>query len=147
MTRNEEGGKMKLNYVDHICIATKDIKKAEEHFSKAFGTEAFLRYADPDEKINVVCFRIGQTVLEFMEDSTGDGETANFIQKRGEGIMLVSFNVDNCESALEELKKKKVRLIDQKPRVWKEYKRRFAFLHPAETHGALMEVIDGEYPK
>jgi len=138
---------MKLNHVDHICIATKDIRKAEESFARAFGIEAFLRYSDPDEKINVVCFRIGETVLEFMEDSTGDGETAKFIRKKGEGIMLVSFNVDNCETALEELKQRSVRLIDQKPRIWKEYKRRFAFLHPAGTHGALMEVIDGEYPR
>ena len=142
-----EEGKMKLNHVDHICIATKDIRKAEESFARAFGIEAFLRYSDPDEKINVVCFRIGETVLEFMEDSTGDGETAKFIRKKGEGIMLVSFNVDNCENALEELKQRSIRVIDQKPRLWKEYKRRFAFLHPAGTHGALMEVIDGEYPR
>jgi len=76
---------MKLNHVDHICIATRDVRKAEESFSKAFSIEAFLRYTDPDEKINVVCFRIGQTVLEFMEDSTGEGETAKFVQKRGKG--------------------------------------------------------------
>lgn len=147
---NEEGGgegEMKLNYVDHICIATKDVKKAEDNFSKAFGIEAFLRYANPDEKINVVCFRIAQTVLEFIEDSTGNGETAKFIQKRGEGIMLISFNVDNCEDTLEELKKKNVLLVDQKPRLWKEYKRRFAFLHPTGMHGTLIEVIDGAYPK
>jgi methylmalonyl-CoA/ethylmalonyl-CoA epimerase len=137
---------MKLNYVDHICIATRDVKKAEEDFSRAFSIQPFLRYTDPDEKISVVCFRIGQTVLEFMEDPLGDGETAKFIRKRGEGIMLISFNVEHCERALEELKRKNVRLVDEKPRLWREYNRRFAFLHPAGMHGALMEVIDGAYP-
>ncbi len=138
---------MKLNYVDHICIATKNAKKAADDFSRAFTIQPFLRYTDPDEKLNVVSFRMGETVLEFMEDSTGDGETAKFIRKRGEGIMLISFNVDDCESALQELKEKDVRLIDKKPRLWKEYDRRFAFLHPAGMHGVLMEIIDGAYPE
>jgi len=138
---------MKLNYVDHISIATKDVKRAEGDFSKALSIEPFMRYTIQEDKINVVCFRIGETVLEFMEDTTGDGEVAKFVYKRGEGVMLISLNVDNCKNALEELKKNGVRLVNNEPRLWKEYNRRFAFIHPSEMHGVLMEVIDGSYPK
>ena len=79
------------------------------------------------------------------EDLDGTGEVAKFIRRAGEGVMLISYNVDNCEESLELLKRNKVRLIDQKPRWFAEYKRNFAFIHPAATHGALTEIIDGKY--
>jgi methylmalonyl-CoA/ethylmalonyl-CoA epimerase len=70
---------------------------------------------------------------------------AKFIRRAGEGVMLISYNVDNCEESLEVLKKNNVKLIDQKPRWFAEYKRNFAFIHPAATHGILTEIIDGKY--
>jgi methylmalonyl-CoA/ethylmalonyl-CoA epimerase len=80
-----------------------------------------------------------------MEDLDGTGEVAKFIRRAGEGVMLISYNVDNCEESLEVLKKNKVRLIDQKPRLFAEYNRKFAFIHPTATHGILTEIIDGKY--
>lgn len=138
--------KMKVNYVDHICIATKDVKKAEENYRKAFGWEVAYRYVDEPEKIKVVGFRVGDTAtcIEVMEDLDGTGQVAKFVEKRGEGVMLVSLNVDNCSGAIETLKNNGVRMIDDKPRYFAEYKRNFAFIHPAALHGVLTEVIDGE---
>jgi len=138
--------KMKVNYVDHICIATKDVKKAEENYRKAFGWEVAYRYVDEPEKIKVVGFRVGDTAtcIEVMEDLDGTGQVAKFVEKRGEGVMLVSLNVDNCSGAIETLKNNGVRMIDDKPRYFAGYKRNFAFIHPAALHGVLTEVIDGE---
>jgi methylmalonyl-CoA/ethylmalonyl-CoA epimerase len=137
---------LKVNYVDHICIATKDVKKAEEEYSKAFGWEVAYRYVDEPEKIRVVGFRVGPTptCIEVMEDLDGTGEVAKFISKRGEGVMLISFNVDSCENAIQTLKGNGVKMIDNKPRFFAEYKRNFAFIHPAATRGVLTEVIDGK---
>ena len=137
--------KLKPNYIDHISIAVKDIREAEEDFRRTFGWEADGRYSDDDEKINVVYFMIGQTALEIMEDMDGTGEVAKFIDKHGEGIMVFSINVDNTIDSLELLKRNGARLIDQKPRFAKELKRHFAFLHPKQCHGVLAEVIDGKY--
>jgi methylmalonyl-CoA/ethylmalonyl-CoA epimerase len=137
--------KLKPNYIDHISIAVKDIREAEEDFSLTFGWEADGRYSDDDEKINVVYFMIGQTALEIMEDMDGTGEVAKFIDKHGEGIMVFSINVDNTIDSLELLKRNGARLLDQKPRFAKELKRHFAFLHPKQCHGVLAEVIDGKY--
>ena len=80
-----------------------------------------------------------------MEDLDGTGEVAKFIRRAGEGVMIVSYNVDNCAESLDLLKRNKARLIDQKPRWFAAYKRNFAFIHPAPMHGILTEIIDGKY--
>jgi methylmalonyl-CoA/ethylmalonyl-CoA epimerase len=138
--------RLKANHIDHISIAVKDLKKAETHFKEAFGWEVDGRYSDYDEKINVAYFMIGPTALEIMEDMDGTGEVAKHISRHGEGVMVLSFNVDNTLEALQVLEQNGASLIDRKPRLAKELDRRFAFLHPRQCHGVLAEVIDGGYP-
>lgn len=135
---------IKANYLDHVSIAVRDVKKAEENFRKAFGWEVDGRYVDEDEKIRVSYFLFGPTGVELMEDLDGTGEVAKFIEKHGEGVMVLSFNVDNCGQALEELRKNGAHLIDQEPRFSKPTNRYFGFLHP-KTYGVLAEVIDGKF--
>lgn len=137
--------KLHTNHIDHISIAVKDLKKAEEDFKKAFGWEVDGRYSDYDEKIRVAYFMVGPTAFEIMEDMDGTGEVAKFIEKHGEGIMILSINVNNTAESLELLKRNGAALIDQKPRFAKELNRYFAFLHPRQCHGVLAEVIDGKY--
>ena len=137
--------KLETNFVDHICIAVKDVKQAEKDYTQAFGWEVAYRYTDDPEKIVVTGFMVGPTAIEIMEDLDGTGEVAKFIQRSGEGVMLISYNVDNCEKSLGILKRNGARLIDQKPRYFAEHDRNFAFIHPKSTHGILTEVIDGKY--
>ncbi len=73
---------------------------------------------------------VGPAAIEIMEDLDGTGEVAKFIQRAGKGIMLISYNVDNCPESLELLKRNNVKLIDQKPRWFTKHKRNFAFIHP-----------------
>jgi len=137
--------KLVTNFVDHICIAVKDVEQAEEDYINAFGWEVAYRYVDEPEKIKVTGFMVGPTAIEIMEDTDGTGEVAKFVQRNGEGVMLISYNVDNCEQSLEKLKRNNVQLIDQKPRFFAEHDRNFAFVHPKATHGILTEIIDGKY--
>ncbi|MBP1750629.1 MAG: 4-hydroxyphenylpyruvate dioxygenase/hemolysin-like protein [Deltaproteobacteria bacterium] len=137
--------KLKANCIDHISIAVKDLKKAEEDFKRAFGWEVDGRYSDHDEKINVAYFMIGQTALEIMEDIDGTGEVARFIAEHGEGIMVLSLKVDSTAESLELLKRNGADLVDRKSRFAKELNRHFAFLHPRQCHGVLTEIIDGKY--
>lgn len=137
--------KLKVNCIDHISIAVKDLKKAEEDFRRTFGWEVNGRYSDHDEKINVAYFMIGPTALEIMEDIDGTGEVAKFIAEHGEGIMVLSMNVDSAAESLELLKRNGVDPVDRKPRFAKELNRQFAFLHPRQCHGVLTEIIDGKY--
>lgn len=137
--------KLKVNCIDHISIAVKDLKKAEEDFRRDFGWEVDGHYSDHDEKINVAYFMIGPTALEIMEDMDGTGEVARFIAGHGEGVMVLSMNVDSAAGSLELLKRNGVNSIDRKPRLAKELNRHFAFLHPRQCHGVLTEIIDGKY--
>ena len=137
--------KINTNFVDHICIAVKDVNQAEKDYIAAFGWDVAYRYVDEPEKIRVTGFMVGPTAIEVMEDLDGTGEVAKFIQRSGEGVMLISYNVDNCAESLEKLKKNGTKLIDQKPRYFAEHDRNFAFIHPKATHGILTEIIDGGY--
>ncbi|OPY12401.1 MAG: Glyoxalase/Bleomycin resistance protein/Dioxygenase superfamily protein [Syntrophus sp. PtaB.Bin001] len=137
--------KVKVNFVDHISIAVRDVAKAERDFAEAFGWEVSGRYVDTGEKIRVSYFMVGPTAVEVMEDLDGSGEVAKFIEKHGEGVMVLSFNVDNCGQALQALTENGAKLLDEKPRFAKELNRYFAFLHPKFYHGVLPEIIDGEY--
>jgi methylmalonyl-CoA/ethylmalonyl-CoA epimerase len=137
--------KLNTNYIDHISIAVRDITEAEADFRQAFGWEVDGRYTDVDEKSNVAYYMIGQTALEIMEDLDGTGAVARFIDKHGEGIMVLSMNVDNALESLGLLGRNGARLIDRKPRLARELNRYFAFLHPKQCHGVLAEIIDGSY--
>jgi len=136
---------LKVNCIDHVSIAVKNLRKAEEDFKEAFGWEVDGRYSDYDEKINVAYYMIGPTALEIMEDMDGTGEVAKFIAAHGEGIMVLSMNVDSAAESLDLLKRNGVDLVDRKPRFAKELNRYFAFLHPRQCHGVLTEIIDGKY--
>jgi len=137
--------KLKVNCIDHISIAVKNLKKAEENFKETFGWEADGRYSDVDEKINVAYFMIGPTALEIMEDMDGTGQVAKFITNHGEGIMVLSMGVDSAAESLGLLRRNGADLVDSKPRFARELGRHFAFLHPRQCHGVLTEIIDGNY--
>jgi methylmalonyl-CoA/ethylmalonyl-CoA epimerase len=87
---------------------------------------------------------LGQTNLELIQDTTTDGVIARHISKRGEGIQHVAYEVEDIDAALEELKAKDVRLIDEVARPG-AHNSRVAFLHPKATNGVLTELV--EYPK
>ena len=92
-------------------------------------------------KLRVARYKIGEVYFEIMEDTTGDGDVARSIERRGEGLFLVSFKVPDAQEALAEAKRKGYRTIDEKPRPWRNSQ--YGFLHPSGTNGTLVEFIDG----
>ena len=131
---------MKLDKIDHISIAVKDIKDARNRYEKTLNITPDELYKDENEKINVARYNIGETVFELMESTDVDGEVAKFIDKRGEGIFLISFKVDNVEEVLKSLKDKGINVIDEIPRKFGD--RKYTFIHPKELCGVLVELID-----
>ena len=96
-------------------------------------------YVDDLEKIRVARYWIGEVGVELMESTTPDGPVAKFVETRGEGVMLISFNVDNTREAMEELKEKDYPIIgDARP--FRDCE--FAFVHPKKLNGVLTEIID-----
>jgi methylmalonyl-CoA/ethylmalonyl-CoA epimerase len=79
--------------------------------------------------------------VELLESTAPDGPIARYLEKKGEGIQHVAFRVENIESALQELKDKGIRLIDEKPRKGAGGAK-IAFLHPKFTGGVLVELCE-----
>ena len=131
---------MKVKKIDHICIAVKNLEDAKKIWQPLLGkSKPDDEYIDEPEKINVARYYLGKVGFELMESTSPDGEVAKFIEKRGEGIMLVSFNVDNTRKAMSELKEKGYPFIGD-ARKFRDCE--FAFVHPKAANGVLLEFID-----
>jgi methylmalonyl-CoA/ethylmalonyl-CoA epimerase len=132
--------KMKINKVDHICIAVKNLDEARKVWEPVLGKSSpDVEYIDKSEKIKVARYWLGEVGFELMESTTPDGDVARFIEKRGEGVMLISLNVDNTREAMGELQQKDYPFIGG-ARPFQDCE--FAFVHPKKMNGVLLELID-----
>ena len=131
---------MKVNKIDHICIAVRNLDEARKVWEPILGkSEPDDPYVDEPEKIRVARYWLGEVGFELMESTSPDGDVAKFIEKRGEGIMLLSFNVDNTREAIDELTAKGYPFIGG-ARPFRDCE--FAFVHPKAVNGVLLELID-----
>jgi len=140
---------MNINRVDHICVAVKDLEAAQRAWEPVLGkTGPDETYVDEVAKVRVARYMIGQTGLELMEDTTGDGNTARFIEKRGEGIMLIGLNVDSARGSLQELKEAGYPLIADPEHgevLPSALDCEYGFVHPRALNGVLLEIIDYDW--
>jgi len=131
---------MKVNKIDHICIAVKNLGEARRIWEPVLGkSKPDDEYIDAPEKIKVARYWVGEVGFELMESTAPDGEVAKFIEKRGEGVMLISLNVDSTRRAMDELKGKGLSFIGG-VRPFRDSE--FAFVHPKKMNGVLLEIID-----
>ena len=131
---------MKVNKIDHICIAVRNLEEARKLWEPILGkSEPDDPYVDEREKIRVARYWLGEVGFELMESTTPDGDVAKFIERRGEGMMLLSFNVDNTREAIDELTAKGYTFIGG-ARPFRDCE--FAFIHPKAVNGVLLELID-----
>ena len=131
---------MKTNKLDHISIAVRNLDEARKIWEPILGKkEPDDAYVDEPEKIRVARYWLGEIGFELMESTSPDGDVAKFIEKRGEGIMLISFNVDNTREAMAELREKGYPFIGG-ARPFRDCE--FAFVHPKKMNGVLLELID-----
>jgi len=131
---------MKINKLDHISIAVKNLDEARKIWEPILGKpEPDDTYVDELEKIKVARYLLGEIGFELMESTSPDGDVAKFIEKRGEGVMVISLNVDNTQEAMAELKAKDYPIIGG-ARPFRDCE--FAFVHPKAVNGVLLEFID-----
>jgi methylmalonyl-CoA/ethylmalonyl-CoA epimerase len=137
---------MKIERIDHICFAVKDLERTKRIYRDNFGLLPEVEYVAESEYINVARYYIGGVAVEFMESTSPEGEVAKFVAKRGEGVYLISYKVDDLPAALDELKQKGQRLIDKEPR--ELFGNRYAFVQrPDQLCGVLTELLDGDFDR
>ena len=130
---------MELKRVDHVGIAVKNLEEAVNFYETAIGLKAVGYETVAEQKVKVAFLPCGDSELELLESTEPDGPIAKFIEKNGPGIQHIAIRVDDIDKALEELKEKGVRLIDQTPR-YGAGNARIAFVHPKATGGVLLEL-------
>ena len=132
---------MKILKIDHLGIAVNSIAEGQQFWSDILGLEFEGTETIAEQKVTTAFFPVNESEVELLESTAPDGPVAKYIEKRGQGIQHVAFRVENIEEALQELKDKGVRLIDQKPRIGAGGAK-IAFLHPKATGGVLVELCE-----
>lgn len=134
-----KGVKMKVLCVDHIGIAANSINDRLSFYIDALGLKLTGTEEVVEQKVKTAFLPTGESELELLESTDPEGPIAKYISKNGEGIQHIALRVDNLEAALEELKSKGIRLIDEKPRRGAGGAM-IAFIHPKATGGVLLEL-------
>jgi len=125
--------------VEHIGIAVKDFKDAIPLFEKLLNTTCYKVEEVASEKVNTAFFRQGETKIELVESSSPDGVIATFIEKKGEGIHHIAFDVEDIHAEMERLRGEGFVLLNEQPKEGADNKL-VCFLHPKGTNGVLVEL-------
>jgi len=129
-----------IRKIDHIGIAVKNIEEALT-FYKTLGLRMAHTEAVSEQQVVVAFMPAGESEVELIEPIEEDGPVAQFLQKRGEGMHHICFEVIDIHRLLAHLRERGVELIDEEPRIGTGGKK-IAFIHPKEAHGVLIELYE-----
>ena len=128
-----------IKRVHHVGIAVKDLKESAALFEKLLGIKAHMEDA-PCQKVTEAIFDFGEGIeIDLLEPSAPDGTVARFLEKRGEGLHHIAFEVDDIDRELAVMEANGVQLIDREGREGGAGK--IAFLHPRSVNGVLVELL------
>jgi methylmalonyl-CoA/ethylmalonyl-CoA epimerase len=125
--------------VEHIGIAVKDLQSANNLFAKLFGKEHYKIESVESEGVSTSFFMMGETKIELLEATQPDSPIAKFIEKRGEGIHHIAFEVADIEAEMKRLQAEGFTLLNETPKKGADNKL-ICFLHPKSTNGVLVEL-------
>lgn len=125
--------------VEHIGIAVKDLHISIPLFTKILNSACFKIEDVESERVRTAFFQMGETKVELLENSGEDGVIARFIEKRGEGIHHIAFEVPNIFEEMERLRKEGFELASQTPKKGADNKL-VCFVYPKQTNGVLIEI-------
>ncbi len=125
--------------INHIGVAVKDLDEAIKLYRDQLGLEFKGTDVVESQKVKVAFFKIGETNIELVTPTSQDSPIAKYLEKNREGIHHICYEVDDINLALQELKNKGVKLINEEPRPG-AHGTLIAFIHPKSTNGVLTEI-------
>lgn len=128
-----------MNKIEHIGIAVKNLDDSNELFSKLFGKPHYKIEEVASEGVNTSFFKVGDNKIELLEATTKTSPIAKFIEKKGEGIHHIAFDVDDIRAEIKRLKNEGFKMINETPKLGADNKL-VAFLHPKSSNGVLIEL-------
>ena len=131
--------------LDHVGIAVKNLDEALAFYRDGLGLHVEVPEEVASQRVRAHFIRAGQAALELLEPTSSDSLIARYTEKRGPGLHHITLRVDDIQAALEQLRVRGVRLIDEQPRAGAEGAL-VAFIHPSSAHGVLVELKQAAAP-
>ena len=128
-----------MQQVEHIGIAVKNLEISIPLFEMLLNTSCYKTEAVDSENVNTAFFQTGSTKIELLESSTADGVISKFIEKKGEGIHHIAFEVKDIVAEMKRLSNEGFQLLNEIPKKGADNKL-VCFLHPKGTNGVLIEL-------
>ena len=128
-----------MRKVEHIGVAVKSLAVSIPLFEKLLDCPCYKTEHVDVEKVNTAFFQKGETKIELLETSDQNGVIAHFIEKKGEGIHHIAFEVEDIKYEIERLKKEGFTVLSETPRRGADNKL-VCFLHPKTSNGVLVEL-------
>ncbi len=128
-----------MRKIEHIGIAVKDTAASVELFSKLLNATPYKTEEVESEGVTTTFYQLGESKIELLEASKEDSAIAKFIEKRGEGIHHIAFDVEDIHAEIERLKAEGFQMIHEEPKKGADNKL-ICFLHPKSTNGVLVEL-------
>ncbi|OQP58649.1 methylmalonyl-CoA epimerase [Niastella populi] len=125
--------------VEHIGIAVRELSQSVPLFEKLLNTACYKTEQVESEQVSTAFFKTGDTKIELLESSSAEGVIARFIEKKGEGIHHIAFEVADIEAEMKRLAAEGFVLLNEKPKRGADNKL-VCFLHPKGTNGVLIEL-------
>jgi methylmalonyl-CoA/ethylmalonyl-CoA epimerase len=128
-----------MKKIEHIGIAVKNMESANSLFKKLFNKENYKIEEVQSEGVMTSFFQLGESKIELLAATSPDSPIAKFIEKRGEGIHHIAFDVADIEVEIARLKNEGFEFVSETPKLGADNKK-ICFLHPKSTNGVLIEL-------
>ena len=132
-----------MNKIEHIGIAVKSIDSSTSLFAKLFAKNAYKREEVLSEGVITEFFQLGDNKIELLEATHAESPIAKFIEKKGEGIHHIAFEVSDIVAEMKRLKEEGFILLSEEPKKGADNKL-VCFLHPKSTNGVLIELCQSK---
>ena len=128
-----------MKHIEHIGIAVKDLEVSIPLFEKLLNANCYKTESVASEQVDTAFFKTGETKIELLQSITSDGVIARFIEKKGEGLHHIAFDVADIREEMKRLKDAGFVLLSEEPKNGADNKL-VCFLHPKNTNGVLIEI-------
>lgn len=128
-----------MKNVEHIGIAVADLAVAESVYSALLNVQPYKREAVESEQVTTSFFKVNQTKIELLEATGPDSAISRFIEKKGEGIHHIAFEVEDILVEMERLRNEGFTLLNEVPKRGADNKL-VCFVHPKSANGVLIEL-------
>ena len=125
--------------LEHIGIAVKNLKDSNQLFEQLFGQSHYKVETVESENVSTSFFKVGESKVELLEATGEDSAIAKFIEKKGEGIHHLAFEVEDIYAEMKRLEDEGFQLINKEPKKGADNKL-VCFLHPRSSNGVLVEL-------